>query len=121
MSRILKLSLFIVIVTFFSVHLFANQQLDKAFKAEKITNKKIDKSNQTAFIEYNKGVDNQREDKFKEAIKNYVKAINLSAVKPEIRSRAYQNLGVIAHKAARKELIKNPEKTIELITGNKFK
>ena len=45
----------------------------------------------------------------------YKKAINLAGDSPEVRGKAFQNLGVIAHAKARKFLMQDQDKTLDLL------
>jgi Ca-activated chloride channel family protein len=59
--------------------------------------------------EYNQALELQQAEQFDEARPRYEQAINTAADRPEVRARAYRNLGVAAHHAARQALPKDPE------------
>ncbi len=50
-----------------------------------------------------------------DAKKIYKEAINLAKVAPSIRSKAFQNLGVIAHREARSIMKKDPDKALKIM------
>jgi len=64
---------------------------------------------------FNMGVKKQSKGDVKEAQKYYTKAINLASKKDEVRSKAYQNMGVIQHTAARQVIMQNPEESLKLL------
>ena len=64
---------------------------------------------------YNLGVKAQEENNQKEAEKNYTKAINRALADKEIRSKAFQNLGVIVHKAAKAIIMQKPEESLKVM------
>ena len=64
---------------------------------------------------FNLALEMQQEGKLEEAVKEYTKAVNLSKLKPEIRSKAYQNMGVMQHLAARELMQEKPEETLSTL------
>ena len=67
----------------------------------------------TSIEMFNIGVDAQANGKIQEAKKHYTESINLANKKGHLRSKAYQNMGVIQHSAARKIMEKNPEQSLQ--------
>jgi len=67
---------------------------------------------QPAWREYNQALEQQEADRLEEARNGYERAINLAVTRPEIRARAYRNLGVAAHRAGRAALAENPEQAL---------
>lgn len=67
-----------------------------------------------AVIYFNEAVKKQSEKKFKEARKLYTKAVNKAFGNRILRSRAFQNLGVMIHKQGRTMIMKTPEKALKI-------
>lgn len=61
---------------------------------------------------FNSAVDAHSKQDLQKAVKLYTDAINLSLAKPEIRSKSYQNMGVMQHEKARKIMEKDPNKAL---------
>jgi len=59
--------------------------------------------------EYNQALDMHREERLAEARTHYERAINAAQARPEVRARAWRNLGVAAHREARAALPEDPE------------
>jgi Ca-activated chloride channel family protein len=59
--------------------------------------------------EYNQALELHEAEKVDEARPRYEQAINTAADRPEVRARAYRNLGVATHHAARQTLAEDPE------------
>ncbi len=76
-----------------------NSKTDSAKTAEK----KVDVKFETAIDNYNYGLKLHKEKKFDDAIKYYETAINKAKDYPEIRAKAYQNLGVIYQQKIKEE------------------
>lgn len=71
--------------------------------------------------EYNQARKWQEDDQLEDARRGYERAINQSADRPEIRARAYHNLGVAAHRAARQIMPQDPEAALrELVAAEDF-
>ena len=65
---------------------------------------------------FNMGLNAHSKGELKNAEKHYTEAINLADKKGHIRSKAYQNMGVIHHTAARKIITQNPEQSIQIMS-----
>ncbi len=63
---------------------------------------------------YNKGLEFHKKKDITNATKYYRAAINASKVAPEARSKAFQNLGVIAHQQGRAVMAKNPDEALKI-------
>jgi len=64
---------------------------------------------------FNMGVNAHKKGESKNADKYYTEAINLANKEEHIRSKAYQNMGVIQHTAARKIMMKDPQKSLQML------
>jgi len=63
---------------------------------------------------YNKGLECHRKHDTDKAVEYYRKAINVSKTSPEARSKAFQNLGVIAHQKGRDVMKGKPEEALTI-------
>ena len=63
--------------------------------------------------EYNFALEAQNSGKSEIAAKYYASVINSSINNPELRSKAFQNLGVIEHLAGREIMMQNPEESLK--------
>ncbi len=59
--------------------------------------------------EYNQALELQEKDQLAEARQHYERAINAAVARPEVRARAWRNLGVAAHREAREALSQDPK------------
>ena len=64
---------------------------------------------------YNRALLAQKSNKISEAVKLYKQAVNMSKVAPEVRSKAFQNLGVISHSEARAVMQKKPDEALKIL------
>ena len=64
---------------------------------------------------YNKALALQKQNKIEKAQELYRDAINMSKADAEIRSRAFQNIGVIYHQNARKIITQDPDKALAIL------
>ncbi len=64
---------------------------------------------------FNMGVAAHEKGETETATKNYTDAINSAGNNKDIRSKAYQNMGVIQHTAARKIMMQNPEESLKIL------
>ena len=64
---------------------------------------------------YNQALALHMKHKTDEAAKLYRKAVNMSKVAPGVRSKAFQNLGVISHEKARALMQKDPDKALKIM------
>ncbi|MBN1865131.1 MAG: VWA domain-containing protein [Victivallales bacterium] len=63
---------------------------------------------------YNEALKLHREGDTAKAAELYSKAVNMSSDMPEVRGKAFQNLGVISHMGGRDEMMKNPDKALKI-------
>jgi len=84
---------------------------------DKITDKELEsaKNLKNPIDIYNRALDLHKAKKDEIAEILYKKAINLAGNSPEVRGKAFQNLGVIKHAEARKFLMQDPDKTLDLL------
>jgi Ca-activated chloride channel family protein len=78
-----------------------------------VSEKKVKK--ETPVSLYNKALSLHMKNKKEEAAKLYRAAVNMSKVAPEVRSKAFQNLGVISHEKARAVMQKDPDKALKIM------
>jgi len=64
---------------------------------------------------YNAGVELQNSGKMEEAVKSYTQAVNRGKNDPILRSKAFQNIGVIQHESARAVMAQNPEECLKIL------
>jgi len=88
--------------------------LEDGVEGEKITTGKKSEA-ETPAVLYNRALKLHMEHKSEEASKLYKKAVNMSKVAPEVRSKAFQNLGVINHEKARALMQKDPDKALKIM------
>ena len=89
--------------------------ISKAPATKGTQKKNVPEVKNTPAAMFNMGVKEQSKSNVKNAQKYYTKAINLASKKENIRSKAYQNMGVLQHAAARKIMMKNPEQSLKLL------
>lgn len=63
---------------------------------------------------YNQALELQKKNKLKESANLYRKAVNMSKVSQEVRSKAFQNLGVISHKKGEALILSNPDGALKV-------
>jgi len=117
------ITLFLLFTLSNSMSIFANSDDDKneqnlvspitvsTSSDTEISNEDLQKD-KTSVSVFNSAVEAHSKQKIKEAVKLYTDAINLSLEKPEIRSKSYQNMGVMQHEKAKKLMLKDPKKAL---------
>ena len=63
---------------------------------------------------YNQALELQRKNKLKEAANLYRQAVNMNKVSDEVRSKSFQNLGVISHKKGEALIRSNPNEALKV-------
>jgi Ca-activated chloride channel family protein len=124
-DTMLSLFLIMVVMTSFTPEGYAQAEpsprkiekelpLGDSIKDQKNTDKKIQGKETPAEL-YNRALKLHTENKTEEASKLYKIAVNMSKVAPEVRSKAFQNLGVITHQKARAVMQKDPDEALKIM------
>lgn len=79
----------------------------------KETEKPVGRNSDVDF--YNQALDLHENKNSKDAVELYEQAINLAQDNPEVRSKSFQNLGVISHEQARDLIFKEPDKALKIL------
>ena len=87
----------------------SNEEIEKELKKAENLKNSIDIYNRALLLH------KAHKDKAAEVL--YKKAINKAGNSPEVRGKAFQNLGVISHAQARKFLMSDPDKTLEMLNN----
>ena len=88
----------------------------KQSEVSEVSTKDAPEISKTPIEMFNMGVKAHKKGDLKSAGKHYTEAINLANKKRDIRSKAYQNMGVIQHAAARKIMEKNPQQSLQILS-----
>jgi len=88
---------------------------EKQEAPEKDEEKKEEKKEVTPVELYNQALERHYANDFKGAEKLYRQAINMSEIAPEVRSKAFQNLGVLSHQASRSVIQQDPDKALKIL------